>query len=303
MANAAGLIKESIWRDKDFRQLPRTAQCTYAQLVSQKELDRAGMQPLQVAKWAKACEELSEAAIRSDLAVLEERRFVFVDDDTDEVFIRSYMRHAEVARYPNILKNALRCARMVASDKLRYELATELRKLHKADASTVADEIQPTDYTPPDANGSETKSNGSRTVPETVPEGLNGSETLREPQGYGYGSRYGSSSVAGHLGGARARDDEPEPPEPNQLSDEPPRYCSRHMPNGTAEPCGSCRAARERHAAWEEHQTHIDALRRADRQREIAECPHCDEAGWALDDTGAPIEPAIHCTHEEHAHA
>ena len=45
MANAAGMLKESIWRDKEFRALPRGAQATYAQLISQKELDRAGMQP------------------------------------------------------------------------------------------------------------------------------------------------------------------------------------------------------------------------------------------------------------------
>ena len=63
MANAAGMLKESIWRDKDFRALPRTAQTLYAQLLSQKELDRAGVQPLQVTKWAKGCDEITDSDV------------------------------------------------------------------------------------------------------------------------------------------------------------------------------------------------------------------------------------------------
>ena len=39
MANAAGLIHESIWRDDDWRQLSRGAQALYMQLLSQKEVD------------------------------------------------------------------------------------------------------------------------------------------------------------------------------------------------------------------------------------------------------------------------
>jgi hypothetical protein len=43
MANAAGFIQESIWRDPHWRQLSRSAQALYMQLLSQKELDCAGI--------------------------------------------------------------------------------------------------------------------------------------------------------------------------------------------------------------------------------------------------------------------
>lgn len=55
MANAAGLIHESIWRNPEWRYLSRGAQALYMQLLSQKEVDCAGVLPLQPAKWAKGC--------------------------------------------------------------------------------------------------------------------------------------------------------------------------------------------------------------------------------------------------------
>lgn len=279
MANAAGMLKESIWRDKDFRALPRNAQATYCELISQKDLDRAGVQPLQVAKWAKGCDEITDADIETDLKVLEAHRFVFIDEDTDEAFIRSYMRHCEVVRYPNILKNALRCATMVASEKIRRELAAELRRLRKADATRVADQIDPD---PP--NPSETKANPS----ETVPEGLNGSETLTEPQGYGTGSGYGSISlVSGQVG---------EGPQKSQLdkTDPPSQFCSKH-PDGTDRPCGPCRNARRRAESWHDNRAAAISAANVRRRQEIRDCDGCDENGLVvLGDLNATIRCPKH---------
>ncbi|WP_083129695.1 hypothetical protein [Mycobacterium branderi] len=302
MANSAGMLKESIWRDKDWRLLPRTAQATYVQLISQKELDRAGIQPLQVAKWAKGCNDLTAEDLCADLKVLEQHRFVFVDEDTDELFVRSYMRHCDVARYPNILKNALRCARMVASEKLRHELAKELRRLHKADADQVADAIDPPGFEPdfdePQLNGSETLPNPSetlpQTVPATVPERLNGSETPTEPQGYGSG--YGSVTLgSSQVGGAREREPNADNEPPPDSNDPPPRHCPKHMPGGTLDPCGACKEHRQRHDRWlanadieqkraQQAAAREEASRRAqlavDRQLAITDCDLCDDNGY-----------------------
>jgi hypothetical protein len=283
MANAAGMLKESIWRDKEFRALPRTAQATYAQLISQKELDRAGMQPLQIAKWAKGCDEITDSDISDDLKVLEQHRFVFVDDDTDELFIRSYMRHCEVVRYPNILKNALRCAGLVASEKLRHELAQELRRLRKADADRVADAIEPADFEPETLKGSETKINPS----ETVPERLKGFGTLLEPQGYGSGSgsvTLGSSQVG--EGPDESRGDETAAR--TDRDDPPPEHCSKH-PDGTDDPCRGCAAAREHREhreRWEARQPERVAAQRAAFWAEVRADPDCDDRGYIEPEAG-----------------
>lgn len=278
MANAAGMLKESIWRDKDFRALPRTAQATYCELISQKDLDRAGMQPLQVAKWAKGCDEITDADLWTDLKVLEVHRFVFVDEDTDELFIRSYMRHCEVVRYPNILKNALRCAGMVASKKLRHELAKELRRLRKADAERVADDIDPGEITEPQPNPSETKLNGS----ETVPEGLNGSGTLLEPPGYGTGSGSVtlSSSQVGE-GAENPRTDEIRNSKPG--NEPPPDRCRKHINDDTPPPCGACAGHRQHRKRWDE--THQAAVvdERSQFWAGVQACTDCDERGWLIE--------------------
>lgn len=309
MANAAGFIKESIWRDPDWRRLPRTAQATYAQLLSQKELDRAGMLPLQVSKWVKGCDEVTEAALWHDLKLLEARRFIFVDEDTDELLVRSYMRHSEVLKYPQYLKAAIRCAGMVASPRLRHELAVELRKLRRADAVNLADEIDPGETVP---EGSENPS-GTDTLPEpfenpsgTVPEPfenpsgtVNPSGTLPEPSGVR--ERVGVvTSVGTHLGGARAREDEPSPVEPPQPVDAPPpRFCPEHQPDGTPQPCGRCKSYRLIYDRWlkdqdiatkaAEQEAGRIALAERDerlaaeteaRSQAITNCPLCDGDGY-----------------------
>ncbi|PBA43542.1 hypothetical protein CKJ63_03525 [Mycobacterium avium] len=283
MANAAGVIKESIWRDKEFRALPRTAQATYCQLISQLDLNRAGIQPLVMTKWAKGCDEITTDDLAADLKVLEQHRFVFVDEDTDELFIRSYMRHCDITRYPNILKNALRCAGMVASEKIRRELARELRRLRKAEADRVADQIEPTTVPEP-FNGSETEQNPSETVPATVPELLNRSETLREPQGYGSGSgslTLGSSQV-GEGPAENPNADEPRRTDPN---DPPPETCPAHRNDPNPPACGACAGYRRRRASWNDQHADRTARQRAEFWAQVRECPYCDDRGMVdIDD-------------------
>ena len=287
MVNSAGLMKESIWRDKDFRALRRAAQTTYGQLLSQKELDRAGIQPLQVTKWAKGCDHITEADIWADLKELEASRFVFVDEETDELFVRSYMRHSNVVSQPNLLKNALRCATMVASERLRHELAGELRRLRRADATKVADEIDPGE---PISNPSERVAEPIENPSETLPEGLNPSGTLPNALGSGIGSRRESFGLVDRFkeGGARANETVDETAAGELSNDPPSPHCPKH-PNGTEVPCRACGQARKARAEWdsEDQRAAKAALAADNRQRAAAraqaieDCDLCDDDGYA----------------------
>lgn len=82
-----------------------------------------------------------------------------------------------------------------------------------------------------------------------------------------------------------------------------PEFCPRH-PHGTTERCGDCANIRKannvRLRAEEQAAQHraLDAVNA--RQAELAqrtECPDCDPAGWLLDDSGEPVDPARRCTH------
>jgi hypothetical protein len=266
MANSGALIKESIWRDNDFRSLPRLAQCTYQQLCAQKELDCAGLLTLNMPLLVKGCAELSENELLADLKVLEERRFVFVDYDTFEVFVRAKMRSGEVWRSPNILKSALKSARMVESPKIRVEVATELRRLRRAIADEVAEELDPL-RTHPD---------GSPKGSQTLPEG----GTLPEPSSSVSVSVSRSPSVNGYLG------EQPPPPE-----------CPEHEQNSDT-PCRRCKLRRE----WAEHQAVITERDQLDARRKLKQvvdtCLVCQGTNWVPD-----TDPAVRCDHQAAVHA
>jgi hypothetical protein len=250
MANAAGLINEGLWRkDREFRRLPRLAQCTFLQVLSTKDLDTAGVLTLHLDLLAKGCDEISTDQLRADFDALEAARFVFVDYETDEILLRSYVRLVSV-KSPNAWKSVSKNANMIVSDKLRHELAVELRRLRRQDADALADEIDPVgtpSEPPPDPIGTPSESD--------TPSG-----PLPDPPS--------SVPVVGHLlsvGGS--------------VGEAPSEFCKEH-PNDTDRKCFACGQARrsypERLAKWEsEHK----AAAAAARQAAIDACPICDEFG------------------------
>lgn len=294
MANAFAMIDEAIWRkDQDFRRLPRFAQCTFLQVLSQRDVDCAGILTLHVDLLAKGCDELTAEHIWTDLKALQAARFVYYDTDTDELLVRSYIRRI-AARSPNILKAALKAARAVVSPKLRSVLAAELRRLNKAEATACADEI--------DAGW-----NPSETLPEGLPnpsERGNPSGTLPEPPSCRSVVAAESPSVDGQVGGTRARgsarDDTNASTTPGN---EPPRHCPKHMPDGTTDDCRHCGAFRKAHDRWTELNrraqaqaisaaAHAQATLKAEA---IANCRLCDPDGYRPNNTV--------CDHTDHTAA
>lgn len=177
MARNHGRILVTIWNDKDFRALPRTAQTLYIQLVTQPNINNAGVLPLMVEKWALACDEMTPQDVLRDLAILVDRRFIVIDTAHWEAFVRSFMRHDGVAKQPNVFKNALSVAQTVESPVIRRELAAELRRIGRADACRTADILDPS------GAHSNPMPNPSATLREELPEPFgNPSET--HPEGF-----------------------------------------------------------------------------------------------------------------------
>lgn len=256
MANAAALINEGLWRkDKDFQRLPRMAQCTFCQVLSQKDLDTVGGLTLHLDLLAKACEELTVEQLMADFAVLEEGRFLFVDYDTDELLVRSYVRLVSARSGPKgkslAWQSVPKNARLLGSEKLRHELAAELRRIRWKEADELADEIDPVPSSEPP---SKPLVKGSPLQAPSKPHSQVPVPVLVSP------------SLNGYLG--------EEPPTP---------FCSKH-PNGTELPCRPCGAAREAHDRYDEAQTKSAKQRRTDFWIEVQKCDACDDNGFA--DTG-----------------
>lgn len=262
MPSAFGMIDESIWRrDKEFRALPRGAQCTFLQLLSQRDVDCAGVLTLHVDLLAKGCDEITPEDIRHDLKTLETARFIFVDDDTDELLIRSYARRVS-ARSPNQLKGALKAAKTLSSPKLRHELSVELRRVGTAEAIRTADTIDPggnpsegDTEPPPNPLGNPS----GRGIP---------SEGVRNPPSCSSVVDQSSPNVVGQVG-VRT------PKRP---------HCHKHPDDDTDENCRVCRLRR----LWDEqHATQTTDANRAARTAfwaEVRPAPCCDEHGMTTDE-------------------
>jgi hypothetical protein len=276
MANALGLIHESIWRNDDWRELSRGAQALYMQLLSQKEVDCAGVLPLLPTKWAKGCAGLTTEQVMADMEELQRHRFVYYDEDTDEALIRTYIRNSNVMKVPNMRKSARRAATLVASPKIRAILAAELRATSDPECLTTADEIDPEPSN---------RTAHSKQIAEPL---RNPSVTL--PEGSGKGKGKGVSNLSSTQGGS-ARP-----------------QCSKH-PNSNSEDayCRGCMNRRkwdERHAA-DMAADELDAKRRSRdaATQAVRDCPCCDTDGWTLGADGTPADPARKCEHRAAAHA
>jgi hypothetical protein len=158
MARTHGRIYSRIW-DGDFRDLSRNAQWTYKFLLSQADLNQAGLIGLRLRRWADSALDVSPDDLLGDLEELERARWVVVDHDAEEVLVRTFIRNDGVYRQPNVMLAAGNDAREMRSPKLRAALLLELDRIPVHELSD------------------EAKGNGARS-PRAIVEGVIG--TLRE---------------------------------------------------------------------------------------------------------------------------
>lgn len=102
----AGYVKlqRNIWRNTGFCNLTADAQRLYLLLISQPNLSHCGILALTPGRWAGLAADTTNADIHACLVQLETARFVMVDAGTEELWIRTYMRHDEGFRTPNMRK-------------------------------------------------------------------------------------------------------------------------------------------------------------------------------------------------------
>lgn len=129
MARSYAQVFTRIWNDEDFKARSPKAQWLYLLLLSQPNLNSAGVLPLQIRRWATLSEPATEETVRAGLEELARTRYVLVDEDTEEVLLRSFIRNDGLWRQPNMLKAALRDVAGTLSPVLRAELRVELERL------------------------------------------------------------------------------------------------------------------------------------------------------------------------------
>lgn len=126
MARAYAPIYTSIWKDHDFTALTERAQRVYLLAVSQPNVSYCGVVPYTAKRWARLASNTSPAQVSKAIAELEGAGFVLLDTDTEELWIRSFVRHNAVLRQPQIKKAMEREFEEVHSEPIRSAFLASL---------------------------------------------------------------------------------------------------------------------------------------------------------------------------------
>ncbi|MER7002230.1 hypothetical protein ABT297_04165 [Dactylosporangium sp. NPDC000555] len=129
MARSEARIAVAIWSDEHFTSLGPGAQRMFMFLLSQPDLAHDGVIALRERRWSKAAAGLTRADIERDLCDLAAAKFIVVDEDAEELLIRSFIRGDKVYRQPNVLRAAQDHLEIVTSPTIRAAIGVELRRI------------------------------------------------------------------------------------------------------------------------------------------------------------------------------
>lgn len=137
MARSHARIAVTIWQDDDFLALRPGPQRLYLFLVSQPNLTHLGVLPLTLRRWVRTADAYTLDDLGDDLDALEEAGFVVVDEDAEELLVRSYMRNDGVYKQPNVLTSAVASVGAVHSGQVKRALLAEVARI---DLTSLSDE-------------------------------------------------------------------------------------------------------------------------------------------------------------------
>jgi hypothetical protein len=119
MTKRAAMFPTSLLSDKAFIKLSQPEQLLLMKLWLSSHLDSAGFHPLQISKWARgSTPPMTEAQMRDVVGGLEAQHWIAVDYDTEEVFLRPFIR-MDAQKQPQIYVAACRAVQAAQSPELQ----------------------------------------------------------------------------------------------------------------------------------------------------------------------------------------
>lgn len=126
MARSHARLLTSIWSNKDFTVLRVDEQWLYFTILSQPDLSTCGVLDWSPKRIARLAADATGPKATKALATLEERRYVVMDHDTDELAVRTFLHHDQVNSQPNTLKAAARSWQAIHSPIVRRLVVEQL---------------------------------------------------------------------------------------------------------------------------------------------------------------------------------
>lgn len=119
MARAEARVFSAIWHDDTFKALNVGEQWLYFTLLSQGDLSPCGVLPDMPSRWAKLAAGTTSKLVAKWRDGLVAERFVVMDQTTDELLIRTLVRHDGGLKSPNLVVAVARSYGAVHSEVLR----------------------------------------------------------------------------------------------------------------------------------------------------------------------------------------
>jgi hypothetical protein len=124
-------IRLDIWADADWRDLDDVQQFLYFQLLSHPTLSYAGVADWRPGRIAMFSKNGSAADVRVRAEALQARGFVLIDDESEEILIRSFIKHDGILKQPKLAVSMANAYAAIASRKIREVVAFEVQKQYE----------------------------------------------------------------------------------------------------------------------------------------------------------------------------
>ncbi|MCX8455335.1 hypothetical protein [Paenarthrobacter ureafaciens] len=102
----------------------------YWLLSTHPDLNYVGVVDWRTARLAAMAVDATRAGIQATAESLQAKRFVFIDEETEEILIRSFMRHDGLLKQPKLSISMVNAYGSVASKRIREVVTFELQRLH-----------------------------------------------------------------------------------------------------------------------------------------------------------------------------
>lgn len=130
-------LSRAIWDDPDFAPLTAPAKLLYLHLISSPKISLIGALDHTPGRWARAT-SLTREQVDQALAELEDARFVLVDLDSEEIAVRSFVRHDVQVTNPKMAKAVWSAWSQMGSASHRVAILDEIPEpawIHAPDAA------------------------------------------------------------------------------------------------------------------------------------------------------------------------
>lgn len=132
MARDRANINTGIWNDADYRHLSPAAQWLYFLLMTHPTLTYVGVADWRPKRITPFAAGLTAGFIEDAAAELSAGRYIVIDEDTEEVLVRSFVKHDGILKQPRLAVSMANAYAQTASNSIRGVVVHELRKQREA---------------------------------------------------------------------------------------------------------------------------------------------------------------------------